>query len=457
MKTTEEHATKLREIADYAFAYGSDSIGLEHFKQSPNEWPEELKKKFIIKCHDGFKIAQKLLVEELMHYQQLHKGNKILTTEYRAKHDKEHVKNCIHKEKTIVQRMHCFSHIADGIAWHLLHTEIHVARRFHIGQNSAKQLQHSNIEHAIRKADEINKDPMAFALISDLTSFIQIGDLLIRRNKHVGIMELKEGKVNEQIKEFFDALKDDPVAATETFKGKFNKNTLDQMDRMLRQELRAINALEVINHDKGIDPRTGKDIAINTPTKPIKSYHEDLFKLYMELKTKDFAYTVVEDCVHIGMYKGESRMMGTFAVPQLIKVHTDNYVFIDWLSITKNLSAPLFAKPFDRGFIIEVMTGSVKVFIGINMDRLIEVFNDNGLVTRWLTKKETARAKQKYSEHHLVIVNHRGIALTYPGSQQAVMSGGILSKILYDSNLPSSLAAGIASAALNSFENKLNK
>src|SRR5690606_13651242 len=94
----------------------------------------------------------------------------------------------------------------DGIAWQLIGGEIHIARRFHIEEDSSKFLDTSNIEHAKKVADEINKSPLDFALISDLTSYVQIGDILLKHENIVGIMELKEGKVNDQIKDFIEDL-----------------------------------------------------------------------------------------------------------------------------------------------------------------------------------------------------------------------------------------------------------
>src|SRR5699024_8701379 len=104
--------------------------------------------------------------------------------------------------KIIEQRLKTFSHIADGIAWQLIGGEIHIAKRFYLQEKGQKRLKESNIDHAIKVAKEINKDPNNFALISDITNFIQIGDLLVVSEGTIGIMELKQGKVNKQITEF---------------------------------------------------------------------------------------------------------------------------------------------------------------------------------------------------------------------------------------------------------------
>ncbi|MHA8097803.1 hypothetical protein VR479_00745 [Aquirufa aurantiipilula] len=449
MESIEDYRIKLKEIADYAFGYGIRAIGIEQFKVGPPDtWDESIKNIFFIACHDGFKIAQGLLVVEIKKYQSLLRETTNQLKEFRRQRDKENEKIADLKIKIIEQRLHNFSHIADGIAWQLIGGQIHIARRFHIQEMSTKYLDSSNIEHAIQTAEEINKNPNDFALISDLTSFVQIGDLLVRHDKIIGIMELKEGKVNYQIKEFLDNLENvGRTVSDDELKIFFDGKTIKQLKRMQRQQERAVRATDVINNDKGIDPVSGGKIVVSTPKVFTEYYHEDLSNLQEDLKEKIWAYTCLETCLHIGMYRDKGITMAGFAIKELLKNKTANYIIIDWLSITHNLSEPLFGKPFSPDFIIDVLIGKIKIIIGLDLDALIDTFNVFGLKARWLTEKETTKSKQGAIRDGMVIVNKRGIAVTLPDKKEMIILGGTLSKILYDSIKPTSIATSMLNLA----------
>ncbi|MBI5021555.1 MAG: hypothetical protein HZB59_08975 [Ignavibacteriales bacterium] len=137
--------------------------------------------------------------------------------------------------------------------------------------------------------------------------------------------------------------------------------------------------------------------------------------------------------------------MAGFAIEQILKEQTENYLIIDWLSITSNLSEPLFGKPFPPDFIIDILTGKVKVIIGINADALIDTFNSFGLKARWLTEKETIKRKQTTVREGFVVINNKGIVVTLPSGKEVLIFGGTFSKILYDSIKPSWVARSILS------------
>jgi hypothetical protein len=262
-------------------------------------------------------------------------------------------------------------------------------------------------------------------------------------------MELKEGKVNDQIKEFFENLeKAGRVVSDDELKEKFDEKTLKQVKRMQRQQERAVRATNIINNDKGIDPVSGGNIIVSTPTVFTEYYHEELSKLQQDLKEKVWAYTCLETCLHIGMYRDKGIAMAGFAIEELLKQQTTNYIIIDWLSITHNLSEPLFGKPFSPEFIIDVLTGKIKIIIGLNLDALIYTFNVFGLKARWLTEKETIKSKQTAIREGMVIINKRGFVVTLPDQKEVIISGGTLSKILYDSIKPTSIATSMLNLAI---------
>jgi len=288
METIEKYRIKLREIADFAFSYGIQTIENNKIEiQDPEYWDDDIREKFLIACHDGFKKAQNILIEEVFKYQKLFRESRAQLKEYRRERNKPKENETITNIKILEQRLSTLSHIADGIAWQLIGSQIHVARRLYIEQNNSKFLDSSNIEHAIKVANTINKNPKDFALISDLTSFVQIGDLLVRHEDKIGIMELKEGDVNELIQDFFNSIleKKEFTRKEELFE-KLDETTYKQIKRVLRQIERASQATEVINKDKGIDPVSGGNIKVSTPKIQTDYYHKELWELQERLKEK---------------------------------------------------------------------------------------------------------------------------------------------------------------------------
>src|SRR5690606_32050018 len=107
-------------------------------------------------------------------------------------------------------------------------------------------------DHAIAEAEKINVKAENFALISDLTNTIQIGDLLILEDNNLFIRELKEGKVNEKLRKMIDSDIVESSNGLKELKFEITSKEKQQIERMLRQERRAIHAVEVINTDVGV-------------------------------------------------------------------------------------------------------------------------------------------------------------------------------------------------------------
>lgn len=440
MKTLKEHKKILRDIADLSFSYGYDNSSIDFSKiDNLDEVSKGKKEEFIHSCHEGYKLAQNKLVDEILSYQDLQISKKPKLKEARRQRDEDLEEKITKELKIIEQRLKTFSHIADGIAWQLIGGEIHIAKRFYLQEKGQKRLKESNIDHAIKVAREINKDPNNFALISDITNFIQIGDLLVVSEGTIGIMELKQGKVNKQITEFLARLKKEKKKIEDVnIKQKFDKRTAKQVKRVARQQKRMQQVSDLIKNDEGIDPVTETNLTINTPAFDMQYFHENLEKLHLELKDKIWSYDVIEGCIHVGMYKGKGLMMAPFAIKQIISQNAVNHLVVDWMSIVDNVSEPIFAKPFNPNFIIDVLTGGVRVIFGIDFDKLIELFCNVGLPTDWVSEKETMKFKQR-SKHKPFEINKRAI-LMKANDQEIYFGGGLISKMIYDNIKPSSLA-----------------
>lgn len=125
-------------------------------------------------------------------------------------------------------------------------------------------------------------------------------------------------------------------------------------------------------------------------------------------------------------------------------------MLIDWLSITNNLSEPIFFKPFPPDFIFDILTGKVKVIIGLDFDAFIKLLNNSGVKAEWISGKETMRLKQKINVKGLMVINDQAIKLNVDTEYEMYLYGGFVSKILFDNIYPSNIAQTIQK--LNSSE-----
>jgi len=94
--------------------------------------------------------------------------------------------------------MAMYRKLMDCVAWQMLEMQLYAARRLYQSQRPPS-LKHSNFNSVKSASDfETSEDHAKFALISDLTSFVQVGDLLVYdADKGLAVVEVKEGEKNK--------------------------------------------------------------------------------------------------------------------------------------------------------------------------------------------------------------------------------------------------------------------
>ena len=110
----------------------------------------------------------------------------------RTRKEREHAAAAFDTAERLLRRT------ADAIAHHMVGGQIWILRRLHTGERPPR-LRSSNWETVAAAARRLNAEPQTFALMSDITTFISIGDLFVARGEGFEIIEVKSGKVNEEI------------------------------------------------------------------------------------------------------------------------------------------------------------------------------------------------------------------------------------------------------------------
>lgn len=437
---------RAQEIADYAFEYGMKTTFTEEQLKNTSfpQLIQENAKKFKANCHAGFKKAQDLSLEiilELQEKQQILKEQ--LKDAKRAKNKKE-ISRLQQAQKVLQFKESVIRHIMDGLMWQMIQGQLHISRRIYQEIEGDKVLTQSNIESVKKVVDDINTDPDNFALITDLTSYVQIGDVYgIMGGKFI-IGEVKEGERNLKIIEILDEVhkgeRSFDEAATHY---DLSEKDIEQLHRQDRQHKTMKNFAEIVNEDKGTDKSTGQPIKIITPLEPTPRYTEELRKLEDQLATRNlWVYTVIDDCLHIGMTKGPFRDVGNTLLKSLAEQHTKNYIIVDFLNVLQSLNKPLFSAPFSKKLLFDLLFGRVKLYYMLDLDAFLKLAAPFGLAATWATPKETNKMKSTYGRNKIFELNGRGIKVAELGKEpskdkESWLSYGSITKMLFEHILPS--------------------
>lgn len=182
--------------------------------------------------------------------------------------------------------------IADSIAWTFFGHELYKARLYY-QEKKQPDLKNCNLDSVIKVATNyIEEHPDAMPLISDLTSFLQVGDLLIScPDSGLVTCEVKEGKMNHKVFSVIEeCMAGDPNKALESFiinEGPNAPKAFNQLLRVQRQIDRMDYVKSVISNDNGINPDTKQTVKIAEPTVKIDSWNKILVETLEESEKKD--------------------------------------------------------------------------------------------------------------------------------------------------------------------------
>ncbi len=279
-------------------------------------------------------------------------------------------------------------------------------------------------------------------LISDLTTFVQIGDILAAAPYGgLSILEVKEGQKNHEILglatfyrqsgcEHFKQF----VSETETVQ------TVKQFERVLRQMDRMDFATTVISKGKGIDPDSNQEIDIPEPYFPMEDWDTELNKTLDGALDRGWALAVIDDCLFVGAYASEHMRAAS------------PFVFLAWLDkftggesspvvrlidcVREPLALPIFAIPTSPERIMDVLFGRLHVCMGISIPCFVKACEKHGI---------TVRAPKNKSERNTInsmrseAIKHNGHPIVLERNGKVIIpASGIFVRSLFHYQRPMS-------------------
>lgn len=418
---------ELEIIMYYIREYG---INIARIDVNSEFWDSNVKRDFFIKVHEGFYNAQERALSILT---KILKERKRLREELKvARRNKEKtktsqlmraIKNTKYQECVVRKTM-------DTIVWTIFQLEPSTVRRLYCNEEPI-DITDSNIKSEINFVDDYKKnEPDGFALICDMTSFVQIGDIItVRYGEGIKIYELKEGVVNEKIFNLFQNVQKNHCSAYLSYELRQESPKFrEQFQRDINQMEKSMNVVQTINTGNGIDPGTGASVRILEGNSCPLNFTTIIQELNNKCNVKGYAISVVQNCVFVGVYDPDRLPPTAFEV--WIKMMRLETIMCDLRqTFFDPLAYPVYLHPFSETFISEIIIGKKVVKIAVSFDKLFPILENMGCSVRILSRKESNRFRGKSKANRQAIeLDGRMIEIKREGVS-IILGKGYLSKI----------------------------
>jgi len=389
-------------------------------KGSKDIWPEmegesfkdndNLKARFLTAAHKGMNAAQQKIVEIIRSDVELTDSHHLL-----------------------------FRGIADAMGWQIIRQQLCHARTYY-KEHRPINLKESNFDSVVYCVEEFTKQkPGSFSLISDLTSFIQVGDLLtVDSDGKLTLSEVKEGKKNHAIFKFMNFFIETQCDhAFDHFSNQYGKNGVKQLQRMFRQTVRMSHVKNVMNEGKSTDPDTDRHIRIPDELVYVPSWNEELNSTLKECDKKGWGWNVIDECLFIGIYSKEIYHGHGHAIFNSV---FDNFEWSEGsprFRLFDSMIAPLALTIFNLNIHEEhkfdILFGRKNVCLGLNIGRFLDEIRKSGLTVRRATNKEASNLDKKRMPPY----RWNGKAIFIGNSKREVcLSDGIFMRIFFHGQRP---------------------
>lgn len=323
----------------------------------------------------------------------------------------------------------------DTIAWQMLQRQLCFARRLYRDKKQPS-LANSNLQSVVKAAQYLRgQKPDSMPLISDLTTFVQIGDILtLDPCSGLSIVEVKEGEKNHEIGKLASFYRQSQcenfkqiVSETET------PHAYKQFERMLRQMDRMEFVSNVLGIGRGRDPDSALEVTIPEPYIPMDDWDKQLNALFVHALDRGWAIDVIDGCLFVGCYADEKMRAAS------------PFIFLTWLEkfaggenspiarlvdcLSHPLALPLYAVPTLPDRMMDVMFGRLHICMGISLPGLVDECEKCGITVRPPNKGE--RKAIHDFRHSPIMYKGKPLVLERDGNSKIVADGVFMRSIFH--------------------------
>ncbi|HCX38867.1 MAG TPA: hypothetical protein DHS36_01210 [Candidatus Veblenbacteria bacterium] len=457
-------------------SHAVDAFQLHNFKDFQKFIRTRGTKEFTNKCYEGFKIAQESIVKNLLVIESeietykeklsfYKKGKKIK----QLSKDKQYIELVNSLNKLILQRA-TIHEVANVIVWTIYLEDRTVIKSFIQKDGNSGYLKDRNIESLVEYANKQNQKEGKFALIHDITSTLNIGDLTIVEGGGRTIAEMKSGgRVEEIISTVLDKLSNQEnklsksdVELLEPLYFEFGKAGLQQLKRSVKQLYKMSNVVNYEKTGKMMDEDLKREKRIVEILEPDKDFGMLINLALEDLYNSQKEYIVIPlDTYIVGIFRrkineseSSNKMNFRHYVYHLTEKPWEKCDYINLADFPPDrpieyilyhdfriyslrdkvffpTHRPIFSILKSR-YAIELIMGNVDIYIYFDHDRFVEMCKEKKLPVRWQSKKEIL----KESKDHSFISNFplfKGNLLSVgPPDNEMTMGYGILFRMIYE-------------------------
>lgn len=428
---------ELKEIIYYIRKYGIDRIN-KSFEQLQAD--QRLMSQFFIQVHKGFYIAQEKSLRLLTKILKEQKRIKSDLAESRRQHNKDQTSLLLAAQSKVKFQECVVRKCMDAIAWQLFNYELSTLRRLFCNEEPI-DITDSNIESEIAYISSFqHSSPEGFALISDLTSFVQIGDIVtLTPTDGIRLVELKDGTINYEVFQLIDeSFKTQSLGYLQSRLCNENESFVKHFKRTVKQLAKESSVCNTINKGHGIDQASGLNVHIMEPDFCVDTFSTVMHDLSLECQKKGYSFAAIQECLIIGVY--DIRRFPSVVFEYWMKsLDIQDPAFDYRHSFHDPLGYPMYLHPFSETFITDVVSGHIVVKMAVDTKQLIKLLESLGCTVRQMSKKETARMKGKSkASNTLYELNGQGFEIEKDGAK-IYLGQGVLSKMFTGFFTPQSI------------------
>jgi hypothetical protein len=357
--------------------------------------------------------------------------------------------------------MSIWRRINDALVWSMLGHKDHYIRRL-CHRKERLSLLHANPVALRRLIDNLNEDPQTFALWSDATSCIDVGDIICRSFSGGldGILEVKEGKVNHQILDLMSscAEQETRIEAIAAFVEKYGAKGLQQIDRMAKQRRRHNQVLDILESDRGFDPHHEQYVVVRDANTPLESYDVRLQEI-LEEPIETPVLRCIDRCLWVYIDRDPSKSFGervkSFSdrlsreAPEAWKWsrdHESSNGLVDVVPLDGNLfcpeAIPLVLRQLEPDTIRDVIVGQLteRVLLHVDWKEYGRIVEGLGAQLIWSSTKAGRSQRARPLAQRLMTVGERIPRIQLADGRYFEGQSKIY-RALFDGVCPSSIAA----------------
>jgi hypothetical protein len=242
------------------------------------------------------------------------------------------------------------------------------------------------------------------------------------------------------------------------FADEHGPKALKQLERVVKQGERYNQFMDIIDHDRGFDPRRGEEVNIREIATQLKSYDQELQNI-IELSKHGPVLRCIEDCLWLYIDRDRSKCREEKVANFARELNNTSPSSLQWFSehfgakepfepvvLEGNLicpeAIPLFLRQLDPETVRDVLIGKLmfSVFLFVDWHNLGRVFADLGSELRWSSVKEgrSERAKPKWRQ--MLTIGDR-IPRIHLTNGHYIEGLSKIYRVLFDGITPRSIAA----------------